>query len=196
MTKIKKAAFTLLEFLITMAVVAIIVIVLWFVLDVPQIWYRTLDTRELETAGELATAIERYYVAYNFYPWNQANENYTIPVRNQERYYYFDPISSESNFAWIENLVTGGQLEKTGTVDIFKKRKFYIFKANNSDTVYVCFAPRSLVMRTQAAQACNNTFAKPTAPAGYREFQPCQSDDGTVLIVEETGQQNLLCTTK
>ena len=196
MTQVQKKAFTILELLVTLAIIAIIVVILWFVLDVPQLWYRTLDTRTMDTASELATAIERYHVAYNYYPWNQANENYSIPVRNQDRYYYFDPEDSSANFAWIDNLVTGGQLERTGAASIFKQRQFYIFKYTNGDSVYVCFAPRSAARRAQAAAACDNSTSKRTAPANYRDFKPCMSDDGTVLSLEETGMQNLLCVTK
>lgn len=184
------------ETIVTVLIIGGLALAVWYLLNPLELVRKFMDTARLNNAREVATSIQHYYINYGFYPWTRANDNYLVPVRDQDRYYFYDPESVESDFGWIWNLVTAGQIKETKATSLTKKNEFYIFKpvSNGAEEVYVCFSPKSLEQREKAATACKETEEdKKTAPENYKEFVPCQSEDGTILIPEETGERNLLC---
>ncbi len=185
---------TLTETIIAAIIIAVLALVLWRLLDPPELIKKSRDTNTLAQANEISKSIQHYYVNYGFFPWNRGNENFLTPVRDTNRYYFYDAENPDSNFGWLSNLVTGSYLKETEVGDIIQENRLYVYKAVNSTEVYICFSPLSRYYREAAALSCNKAAEKEkNTPANYREFIACQSDDGTVLIPEETASRNLLC---
>lgn len=188
----KQNAFSLIELLVVMSVMAILALGMWVLLNPMEQMKKARDAAKVGVAKELAKGVQRYYIAMQRYPWNQRNDSFSSAVRTPESMYYYDPKSAGSDMNWMWNLSDAEEVKEKSARNIVNSENYYVYKANGVSNIeiWVCFEPESLMYMQMAADACNNRNR--TAPNRDRTFDPCQKTDGTVALPEE-GVRNLLC---
>lgn len=188
----KTGAYSLTELVVTMAVIMVLILVIWFVLNPMEMINKTADDKKLSRCTDFAKIIASYYIGSNTFPWNVRNAAYVPTVRSADKAYIHDPtVEPEERMYWVWTLVDGQEFtESVGKS--FVEDGYYIYKAAGDTYVWVCFEPKSNAFKKKAADACNSMTSTRTAPERYRTFNPCQTVDGSIPD-PATGMRNLLC---
>lgn len=171
-TNLKSAGFTMIELLIVMGILSVLAVGVLAAIDPVEQLNKSRDTGARSDAKNLLDAVERYYAVKEYYPWNtassQANSAYN-PSSN--------PITGGVTSV-VNRLEVAGEVKSTFSSRISKyisgDQDLVMYKANNSDAVWVCFTPRSKAFSQEAAARC-------PGPAGYPSGQ-CASGSERICI--------------
>jgi len=150
--------FTLIELLIVIAVLGVLATAVLSAINPLEQINRGRDTGLRSDSEQILGAIERFYTAQQYYPWQ-------VNVGN--------PKDDSINWVALSKATDGttGVLDKlaqTGTEEIKKsfadrlkdpKYMLFIYKASGTEnSIYVCFSPRSASFQTEAQTRCSGTL--------------------------------------
>ena len=150
--------FTMIELLIVIAVLGVLAVAVLSAINPLEQINRGRDTGLRSDAEQILTAIERFYTAQQYYPWQ-------VTVGSPE----------DDKIDWVAlSEATDGttgvldKLAQTGTEEIKKsfadrlkdpKYKLFIYKKSGTEnSTYVCFSPRSASFQTEAQTRCGGTL--------------------------------------
>ena len=165
----KKLGFTLVELLIVIALIGILAVAIVATINPIEQINRARDARYKNDASELLAAIERYYASTQQYPWMTIDpDNYNS---NAVEYSGLGNYGGVGVCAAAEEGAAGtpGNCNKDGILITsdelktqFRKKeqfsssatdidRFYVYKPENTSSVYVCFIPKAKVNRTPSS---------------------------------------------
>jgi prepilin-type N-terminal cleavage/methylation domain-containing protein len=148
----RKKAFTMVELIVVLAILAILAIGMWMLINPVEQMAKATDGTKQSNAKELAKAIASYTVSYqNQYPWNMQSDSYNSGPRQPEARF-----SSDANgFDWMFEMSDKKEMNESAVNKIIEDGSYHIYKDMGSTApVYVCFEPTSLAYKQQAATAC------------------------------------------
>ena len=178
-TNIFEKAFTLVELLIVIALIAILSVAVLATINPIEQSNKARDAKFKNDAAEVLSAYERYYAAQNAYPWNADNDG-SGSIDNDEA------NDTDNNVAFLSTdwrfgvlgysggvsnnsgqLIATSELKTafTGkepfesTIAVNDNDAMYIY--HSSDNNYVCFCPKANANRTGAMASelkCLNTI--------------------------------------
>lgn len=166
MTK-RNLGFTMIELLIVIAVLGILAVAVLAAINPIEQINRGRDTGSRSDAEQLIGAVDRFYTANGYYPWQ-------------------DTPSDDSDTGWIAvgNTWTDtsgddvlAKLSSTGTAEIkesFTDRitqsdynTLYVYNTGTQGhSTYVCFLPQSANFLTEAENRCGGSLPSDFPPAG------------------------------
>jgi prepilin-type N-terminal cleavage/methylation domain-containing protein len=196
MIKIKKSGFTLIELLISMTIIAILAMGIFYFLDPVELIRKSKDITRISNSKEFAKVIQIFHtnnVNLKF-PWNMnSDDGYRTMVRSEESAFAYDPKVSDFDFTWAYSMVETGDLSES----LYKKFKtndeFIVLKEDGIDaTTWVCFEPESKHRKKEAAQSC--VTGERLVPHRIRNVTTCDTSDGTIPAPDST-MRNLFCLT-
>jgi len=166
------AGFTLIELLIVIAVLGVLATAVLSAINPIEQINRGKDTGSRSDAEQLLSAIDRYYAAQGYYPW-QTGEADTLHVATA-----WDVVD---NTTWADTaavpvpvltkLSSGGTAElKTSFITrIIGTTYNTLYKYNHGDpgeATYICFPAKSGSFKTEANKRCSATGLETGDPAG------------------------------
>lgn len=177
----KRKGFTLVELLIVIGLLGAIALIVISAINPIEQANRARDTRFKADGGQLISALDRYFVGHNEFPWTTIT-----PTTTTEMSYGFVSardlnigICGDANCTTDGSLLTSNELKTefknrdfikntaSGTTD----KKLFIGKATlSSSSVYACFVPLSKSVRDKA---CTDAKVYLVTASGTRTSQAC-----------------------
>ena len=174
-----KSGFTMIELLIVIAVLGILAVAVLAAINPIEQINRGKDTGSRSDAEQLIGAVDRFYTANGYYPWQ------TGPTDTTHTSTGWIAVGA----TWVRVGAPGvdvlGELSGTGTSEVkesFTNRItatgyntiFVYNRGTQGDSTYVCFAPKSANFVTEAGTRCTAT-----KPLDYPTASACdQAADG------------------
>jgi prepilin-type N-terminal cleavage/methylation domain-containing protein len=179
----RKKAFTMVELIVVLAILAILAIGMWTLINPIEQMAKATDGTRQSNAREVASVIATYVVSYqNQYPWNVQSEFYSSGPRQPAARFNSDQLG----LAWLNEIASKGEMKEATTNKIVSEGIYHIYKDTGETVpVYVCFEPTSLAYKQQAAAACQDNSAPRISGATI-----CVTTDGSIA---PDGSSNLLC---
>lgn len=179
----KKNAFSMVELIVVLAILAILVIAMWILINPIEQIAKANDGAKMNNAKELAGSISRYYASFqNQYPWNKVAGG---PRNPDNRYSSVDVPMND----WIQEMITVNEVKPSAAKKLLSG-DYYVMKDIGLSPVYICFAPKSASMRKQMAEKCQD----PSNPRVIAGFQVCATIDGNIPAAGAA--QNYACITE
>lgn len=167
--------FTMIELLVVIAIIGVLAVAVLSAINPIEQINKGRDTRNRSDAGELLSAIERYFSTSEQYPWNSST-NASAPY---DQWIAIADVSLEFNsdgaMAWLQVLQNSNEVKpafaqriyntyqtKTGLGTPTTGNMFIVAKDANSDMVRVCFKPQSQQFKNEAVYKC----CSPTSTGG------------------------------
>jgi len=164
--------FTLIELLIVIAVLGILAVAVLSAINPIEQINRSKDTGSRSDTEQLISAIDRYYAAKGYYPWQSGATDTAAIVMA------FTPVSS----GWMDSAASVGVLSKLSEEGTEELKLSFINRitasgynvmsayhgSNPSDSLYVCFAPKSGAFATEAGDRCGSSL-----PGDYPDAETC-----------------------
>jgi type II secretory pathway pseudopilin PulG len=187
------AGFTMIELLV---VGVLAVAVLSSINPIEQI-NKGRDTRLRSDAGQMLSAVERYFAIHELYPWNEARTGtnpYTPTSTLYSAAFSFDgPTAGATSpqWNWTYQLSDTQEVKPAFTARVIADSRIVVLRevGDNSST-YVCFSPSSYAFRLEAAKNCN-TSGGGAQVATINGFTVCNTTNGT--IPASGSPQNFIC---
>lgn len=167
--------FTMIELLIVIAVLGILAVAVLAAINPIEQINRGRDTGSRSDAEQLIGAIDRYYTANGYYPWQDEPDDDA------------DTGWIEVDAAWVSNGPSGDivldRLSSVGTAEVkasFTDRisqsdyntLFVYNEGTQGDSTYVCFLPRSQNFLTESTNRCGGSL-----PGDFPETDACADPD-------------------
>jgi len=171
MLKKLKRGFTMIELLIVIAILGVLAVAVLAAINPIEQINRSRDNGSRSDAEQLIGAVERYYSSQGYYPWLTSPND--TPMTTE-----WGKVDS----TWVDNATTPAQVltklsSATGAVGELKEsfvsrvtattyNTLYKYNAGNSgDSTFVCFLPKSLSFKKEAADRCAGTLPTDYPPA-------------------------------
>jgi len=179
-----KKAFTLVELLIVIALIAILSVAVLATINPIEQTNKARDAKFKNDAAEVLSAYERYFASLNKYPWNESAGTSVAPnspfaASSMSNAFGVLAVSGEVGTTGL--LITNSELKSSfvgkepfvnaiGSAN-YGQDAMYTFH-NGNDANYVCFCPKASVNRTGSNKATlkcldgalDNTTGIVTAP--------------------------------
>ncbi len=179
----KKNAFSMIELIVVLAILAILVVAMWILIQPLEQVAKASDGAKVNNSKELAGAISRYATSFEGdYPWNKI----TGGPRKPDNRYNSEEIGMTD---WIQVLIDANEVKQSAAKKLLSG-DYVVVKDIGLSPVYVCTAPRSNSAKLQAAEKCKDAN-NPRVVAG---FQICATVDGSVP--GKTARPNYTCVTE
>ena len=194
-----KKAFTLVELLIVIALIAILSVAVLATINPIEQTNKARDASMKNDAAEVLNAYERYYASQNAYPWNLSGGTFPSTFVGA-----FDSTAPEFGVV-LSAGGTGGVLVDTSELKsafaskapfasvIVDSDHMYVYHANSGDN-YVCFTPKANANRTGSVGPTLKCLS------GVGEDAILSDQDGTTCVIPPTwtnvigaANANLLC---
>lgn len=158
MKKTLKKGFTMIELLIVIAVLGILAVAVLAAINPIEQINRGKDTGSRSDAEQLIGAIERFYTANGYYPWQTGAtdiDDVTTPWDGVDSTTWLD----DNSVAVLTKLSSGGAAEvKESFVARITATTYNTLKKYNrgtqGDSTYVCFMPKSANFKLEAQTRC------------------------------------------
>jgi len=155
-----KKAFTLVELLIVIALIAILSVAVLATINPIEQTNKARDAKFKNDAAEVLSAYERYFASLNDYPWNESVGTSVAPnaaFAASSMSNAFGVLGTSNSVGTTGLLITNSELKSSfvgkesfasmiGTAN-YEQNAMYIFH-NGNDANYVCFCPKASVNRT------------------------------------------------
>lgn len=166
-----KAGFTMIELLIVIAVLGVLATAVLSAINPIEQVNRGRDTGSRSDAEQLLSAVDRYYAAQGYYPWQTGEADVA----------HLATAWAAANIAWADTaavpvpvltkLSSGGTAElKTSFITRITGTTYNpLYKYNHGgvgEATYVCFAAKSGSFKTEANKRCSATGLETGDPAG------------------------------
>ena len=185
--KIRSAAgFTMIELLVVISVIGVLAVaVLSSINPIEQI-NKGRDTGLRSDAGQLLSAVERYFSIHELFPWNEARTGtnpYTPASTQYTTQFAFNGTADAKNVGgtwnWMYQLSDTQEIKPAFIVRLISGSKVVVLRATGTNSsTYACFAPSSNAFQLEAAKNCQ-TGATQTTVAG---FTLCSTTDGSIPV--------------
>lgn len=155
-----KKAFTLVELLIVIALIAILSVAVLATINPIEQTNKARDAKFKNDAAEVLSAYERYFASLNKYPWNEsvgtsAAPNFPFAASSLSN--AFGVLATPDGVGTTGLLITNSELKSSfvgkesfaseiGTAN-YAQDAMYVYH-NGNDANYVCFCPKASVNRT------------------------------------------------
>lgn len=156
--------FTLIELLIVIAVLGILAVAVLSAINPIEQINRSRDTGTRSDAEQLISAIDRFYASQGYYPWQTgADDTANAPLAwgdVTDAYPIDTDLPAVAALTKLSEDATSGTGELKGayinriTATGYNSLKIYKGPLD-SDSVYVCFAPKSKSFVTEADTRCD-----------------------------------------
>ena len=178
----KIRGFTMIELLIVVAVLGILAVAVMAAINPIEQINRGKDTGSRSDAEQLISAVDRFYTANGYYPWQDSADD-TAHVSTV----WADVEGTSwanSTTPVLTALSSGGTAElkesfiKRITASGYNTLKKY-HHGTQGDSFYVCFLPKSANFETEASNRCAGAlpsdFPAEACPAGCAAAKTCYS---------------------
>lgn len=165
MNKFKKG-FTMIELLVVIAVIGVLAVAVLSAINPIEQINKGRDTGRRSDAGEVLSAIDRFYASLGWYPWEIISATPAIKVDPWED---VDVKKDGPGILILQKMVDTNEIKeglKTRLVALGPTDKIKVYYHSDIGTVsgssvYTCFKPKSKSFQTEAAIRCvtNNTTA-------------------------------------
>lgn len=161
-----KKAFTLVELLIVIALIAILSVAVLATINPIEQTNKARDAKFKNDAAEVLSAYERFFASQNKYPWNMDNDasgtidngevasgtNSVAFLSRDWRFGVLDATGASSgqliDTSELKTAFGSSKEPFAGTVTVGSEDAMYMFHANDAN--YVCFCPKANANRTGA----------------------------------------------
>ncbi|MBU0619058.1 type II secretion system GspH family protein [Patescibacteria group bacterium] len=152
-----KFGFTMIELLIVIAILGILAVAVLSAINPLEQINRGRDTQSRGDAEQLINAVERYNASKGRFPW-QANPNEVVSLNALDSTSGVDDTDI-TDFSGIMAILVDTNEVKTGYANRIQQSTYnplyaYWDSDDFSNSVYVCFSPKSKSFRTEAAEDC------------------------------------------
>lgn len=182
MNKFKKG-FTMIELLIVVAVLGILAVAVLAAINPIEQINRGKDTGSRSDAEQLIGAVDRYYTANGFYPWehDEADTDFDAPWAIVNNSWLDDNTPAE---IVLDKLSSGGTAEvKESFINRISATSYNSLykwhKGGVGESTYICFLPKSSNFQTEAGTRCTNALGLPSdfpaaaCPGGCAAAKTC-----------------------
>ncbi|MGB9706953.1 MAG: type II secretion system protein [Microgenomates group bacterium] len=156
--KLKIKGFTMIELLIVIAVLGVLAVAVLSAINPLEQINRGRDTGLRSDSEQILSAIDRFYTAQQYYPWQITVNN---PADDKVDWQALPDAKDGNNVLVLDKLSqTGTEEIKKSFADRLKKPEYKLFiykKSGTENSTYVCFSPRSASFQTEAANRCAGT---------------------------------------
>lgn len=156
----KIGGFTMIELLIVIAVIGILAVAVLSAINPLEQIRRGRDTGSRSDSEQLISALDRFYAAHGYFPWQSSEGEDVNPLGPDVGWPTAcgGPTSSVNCEAWIQILVNEEEV-KTGfqnRITASTANAIYLYYNDEMPgaSVYGCFMPQSRAFQTEAGTDC------------------------------------------
>ncbi len=178
----QRKGFTLIELLIVITLLGILAVAVLAAINPIEQINRSRDTATRNDAGQLISAIERYYATRGFYPWMEGSADDAVLEEGREDLIQItgaDQLFGGGTGQPMLQLLSGGgtaELKESYIARIVAARANPLFiynRGQQGDSTYVCFIPRSAAIKEEGWNRCTETDEFGELPADYPRSSAC-----------------------
>lgn len=154
-----RKGFTMIELLVVIAVIGVLAVAVLSAINPIEQINKGRDTGRRSDAGEVLSAIDRYYASLGWYPWELTSTTPPTSVEVGEATWANVDAKTDGTTTILAKMVATNEikeglmtrLQALGATD---KIKVWFKGSVSGASVYTCFLPKSKAFQTEAAVRC------------------------------------------